>query len=54
MVIKIRALDFDSDGGRKRRKEGFKSFNEKRSMEETVERRYLGVKMVPLHKIVGP
>ena len=38
---------------RKSKKEGIKSFNEKRSAEEAVERSDLGLKPVPLHKIVG-
>jgi len=37
----------------KRKKEGVKSFSEKRSAEEAVERSDLGLKPVPVHKIVG-
>ena len=37
----------------KRKKEGIKSFNEKRSEEEAVERSDLGIKLVPVPKIVG-
>jgi hypothetical protein len=38
---------------RKQKKEGVKSFSEKRSAEEAVERSDLGLKSVPVHKIVG-
>ncbi len=38
---------------RKRKAEGVKSFNEKRAVEEAVERSDLGLKLVPVEKIVG-
>ena len=52
-IISLKSKMADLLNRKKRKKEGVKSFNEKRSTEEAVERSDLGLKPVPVHKIVG-